>query len=209
MNKYKILVPVVTVLLALIAVLLLQKKEVQAPAETTPAPASVELGVPTSHTIKKYTPIDPAKSPEKMEIVEKISKVFPEHPEIMVAIALDESGLNAKATGYNCYYKVVEKELGKYDHIIGKYVDFNAVSKTKLAGYRSTYCRDGHEQYAWSRDGGVFQINNPKPEDYDVDTNLARARHKYDTQGLSAWTVYTSKSYEKHLATAKKLLGLL
>lgn len=208
MNKYKIIVPIVTVLLAILAIRLLQKEEVVL-EEVTPAPAYVELGVPTTKTIKKYQPLDPAKSPEKMEIVEKISKVFPEHPEIMVAIALDESGLNAKATGYNCYYKVVEKELGTYDHIIGKYVDFNAVSKTKLTGYRSTYCRDGHQQYAWSRDGGVFQINNPKPEDYDVDVNLARARHKLDTQGLSAWTVYTSKSYEKHLATARKLLELL
>jgi hypothetical protein len=157
---------------------------------------------------KPYRRIDPVTLVEKKEIAQKIADKFPEHKEVMVAIALSESGLNKNATGYNCYYKVVTKETGEYDKTVSKYLDFNSVSKVRLEGYRSTYCRSKDIKSAWSKDGGVFQINNPKPEDYDVDTNLAKARAKYDGKGLSSWTVYNTGEYKKFLAKAKELLAL-
>lgn len=183
----------------------------QAPTTETIKPIA-EVEIPKVAEVKKLPAKkykDPVPLEEKKEIAKKIASVFPEHKEVMVAIALSESGLNKNATGYNCYYKVSSKEAGgTYDSIVGKYLDFNNVSKTKLEGYRSTYCRSGDTSMAWSRDGGVFQINNPKPEDYNVDNNLARARAKYDGKGLSSWTVYNTGEYKRFLQTAKELLEI-
>lgn len=180
----------------------------KAEAPVIEEPKIIAVATPTKVVHKPYHKIDPVPLVEKQAIAQKIADKFPEHKEVMVAIALSESGLNKNATGYNCYYKVVAKEVGEYDAIVGKYLDFNSVSKTKLEGYRSTYCRTKDIAYAWSKDGGVFQINNPKPEDYDVDINLSKARAKYDGKGLSSWTVYNTGEYKKFLPKAKELLAM-
>lgn len=210
MKHIKFLALGVSILVALsLTVSILSKaKKVEAPTLAVEKPTIQEIATATKVVAKPYRRIDPVPLVEKIEIAQKIASVFPEHKEVMVAIALSESGLNKNATGYNCYYKVVTKETGEYDKIVGKYLDFNSVSKTKLEGYRSTYCRTKDIKNAWSKDGGVFQINNPKPEDYNVDVNLSKARAKYDGKGLSSWTVYNTGEYKKFLPKAKELLAL-
>lgn len=141
---------------------------------------------------------------EKSYIVDKIADTFPENTEVMVAIALKESGLNKNATNYNCFYKVGGDT---YDKLIKTYIDISVVSKTRQKGYVSTFCRKGHEKYAWSKDGGIFQINNPTEEHYTIEGNLATARHKYDTQGLIAWTAYKTGAYKKYIPLARDLLN--
>lgn len=212
MSKLRtILLAVSILIIAVIAIRIFTPKveapETQKPLEKIEVPAVLPVATISKKSSSKR--IDPVPLEEKKEIAQKIANTFPEHKEVMVAIALSESGLNKNATGYNCYYKVSSKEAGgTYDSIVGKYLDFNSVSKTKLEGYRSTYCRTGDTGMAWSRDGGVFQINNPKPEDYNVDHNLARARAKYDGKGLSSWTVYNTGEYKKFLQKAKELLEI-
>ena len=182
---------------------LTKPKPVEAPILLA-EPLKVEQVVAVKKQIVKYK--DPVTKKEREEIAEKIAVAFPQNAKVMVAIALTESGLNKNATGYNCYYKVATKNTGTYDKIPRVYLDYKDVSKVKVAGYRSTVCRPEDRRQAWSKDGGVFQINQPKPEDYNVDNNIARAKHKYDTQGLGAWTVYNTGEYKKHLARAEKLL---
>lgn len=210
--KKTIILLLVGLVIALAVGFLIKTPKAIAPVlPETPQPEIKELATPVQVVKPKATPIrykDPVPLAEKKEIAEKIAIIFPDHKEVMVAIALSESGLNKNATGYNCYYKVVDKDTGTYDKISGKYLDFSNSVKIRTEGYRSTSCRVGDQAKAWSKDGGVFQINSPTKEDYDVDKNLARAKHKYDTQGLKAWTVYTTGSYKKYLPKAKELLAM-
>lgn len=181
----------------------------EAKAPTIEEPKVEKLATPVKVVVpKKSYYKDPVSLEEKIQIANKIALAFPENKVTMVAIALDESGLNKNATGYNCYYKVVTKETGTYDKISGKYLDYSNTVKVRTEGYRSTYCRAGDQAKAWSKDGGLFQNNQPTAEDYDVDKNIENARRKYDTQGLSAWTVYNTGSYKKHLEKARELLAL-
>jgi hypothetical protein len=145
----------------------------------------------------------PKPKTEKQVIVQKIAEAFPNNKEVMVAIALEESGLTLDKTGYNCFYK-----LGgtTYDSLIERNIDLNSVSKERLKGYVSTWCRKGHEKYAWSKDGGLLQVNNAKPIHYTLDGNLEEAKRRYKEKGLNAWVSYSTGRYQKHLAEAKKLL---
>lgn len=143
------------------------------------------------------------KQTSKEYIVGKIKETFPEQTKVMLAIAIEESRLDPNAKGYNCYYKL--SSTGEYDNLIRRKIDITFVYKKRESNQIvSTYCRKGHEKYAWSTDGGLYQVNNAK--NLDLEHNLIQARQKYDTQGLSAWVSYTSGRYKKHLATAEKLL---
>jgi hypothetical protein len=137
----------------------------------------------------------------KLLIVEEIAKTFPENKEVMLAIAIEESNLNPNATGYNCRYKIGGKT---FDKLTGTYIDVDQFSKEKKAGYISTWCRD--KSQAWSKDGGIFQVHNPKAEHYIPKVNIKEARNKYDTQGLGAWTAYTTGRYKDNLLEARNLL---
>lgn len=129
----------------------------------------------------------------------------------MVAIVIEESGFNPNSTGYNCRYKIATKsdKNRTLDKLTGAWINLDVVSssKTSVKGYISTYCRSGQKNLAWSKDGGLFMINNPKPEDYIVDINIQKAKKKYDTQGLNAWVAYSSGRYTENLSEAKKLLA--
>lgn len=149
----------------------------------------------------KQEPIVVRKTQQQI-IANKIKEVFPENPKVMVAIAIEESRLNPKAKGYNCYYKL--DESGVYDPLLHRKINITFVYKQREKGVVSTFCRKGHEAQAWSSDGGIFQINGKHVT--DVDHNLELARHKYDTQGLDAWVSYNTGRYKKHLPEATKLL---
>ena len=143
----------------------------------------------------------PKPKTEKQVIVQKIAEAFPNNKEVMVAIALEESGLNNNAVNYNCRYKIGGQTYDKLTHL---YIDLNTVTKERKKGYVSTWCRKGHEKYAWSMDGSLFQINGYSK--LTVDESIEKAQEKYNTQGLNAWVSYSTGRYQKHLAEAKKLL---
>lgn len=144
---------------------------------------------------------------EKQLIVKKIAETFPAHREVMVAIALEESRLNPNAVGYNCRYKIASatSTTAVYDELTNKRIEIDKVYKEYKKGYViSTYCRAGHQKFAWSKDGGIFQTNGVI--ETDIDKNLQLAKEKYDTQGLKAWVSYNTGRYQKHLVEAKVLL---
>jgi len=143
-------------------------------------------------------------STDKLEIVSKIAKAFPDEPKTMLAIAMHESQLNPHAVGYNCRYKLGGKT---YDKITHTYIDLSQIVKEKQKGYVSTYCRDGDQKYAWSTDGSIYQINNPTAHEMTVDGSIASAQVKYDTQGKNAWVSYKTGAYKKYLPEAEKLLA--
>ena len=80
-----------------------------------------------------------------LEIACKIRYIFPEEPEIMIAIAKAESGLNNNVIGYNCYYD-------------GK----------------SRSCEKEDRGRAWSKDFGLYQLNGTKPMSVDENIKEAR-----------------------------------
>lgn len=159
---------------------------------------------PKEEAVVEVKKLDP-----KLEIVQKIANTFPENPRLMIAVALEESTLNPKATGYNCRYKISTSTEAVYDSLTGYSIDINKVIKDQTKGYVSTFCRKGHNSLAWSKDGGLFGIHNPTQEDYIVEVNLEKARAKYDTQGLKAWTSYNTGRYKDNLKEADHLLALL
>lgn len=156
----------------------------------------VAVKAPEQPKIATSSPAKPKKvvsatEQEKLEIVRKIAQQFPTHQTIMVSIALEESRLNPKAIGYNCFYKG------------------NVVYKERVSGAVSKACQPEHKSFAWSKDGGLLQIHQPTAKDMTVDGNLASAKQKFDTQGLSAWSAYNSGRYKKNIPEAQKLLAML
>lgn len=145
-------------------------------------------------------------SSHKLEIVKQIAQQFPENKTVMLAIAMEESGLNPQAVNYNCRYKLGGST---YDKLTGSYIDTSNIIKEKKAGYVSTWCRSGHEKFAWSKDGGILQIHNPTAKEMTVHGNLAKAKVKYETQGLTAWTAYSTGRYKKHIKDAQNLLAMI
>ena len=105
-----------------------------------------------------------------LEVVCKIREAFPEEPEIMIAIAKAESGLNNNAIGHNCHYDGV-----------------------------STACKKEDRHKAWSRDYGLFQIHEATESQRTLDGNIKEARKLYDKRGKSPWSVFNSGAYKKYL----------
>ena len=113
-----------------------------------------------------------------------IEKYFPEEPEVMLAIAKAESSLNSNAINYNCFY---DKQ--------------GNVHKTRPKGGVSTHCKKGHEKFAWSKDGCIFQVNDIHGKDIStVEGCLQGARKVYEKQGKRAWVAYNTGAYKKYLA---------
>ena len=101
------------------------------------------------------------------EIICKIRQAFPEEPEIMIAIAMAESGLNNKAVGYNCYYDGESKACEKQDR---------------------------HK--AWSKDFGLYQLNGTKPMTIDQNIKEARKLYdKRGKQPWNVWNTGAYKKY--------------
>lgn len=134
---------------------------------------------------------------------ELIKKYFPEKPHIMIAIAKEESQLDPNAVNYNCRYKISTKGATRttvYDSLTHTYIDLAVVSKERLKGYVSTWCRPGHSVYAWSKDSGLFGINSVHTtEKLSPEEQVKLARAIYEKYGLDAWVSYKTGRYLKHL----------
>ena len=116
----------------------------------------------------------------KEAIVCKIKEVFPEEPEVMIAIAIAESKLNNEAIGYNCYYE-------------GK----------------SKACKPEDRAKAWSVDCYVMQQNFPNRKtcpQMTLNEHLKDVRAMYDKRGLSPWCTYKDKLHLKYLPEAKSMI---
>jgi hypothetical protein len=117
----------------------------------------------------------------------KIKEMFPEEPDVMLAIALSESGLNNNAMNWNCRYTKVD--------------EFGATSTY------STSCKKGDRANAFSTDHGVFQINNATEYEKTLEGNFKAARAKYDTKlNKRHWSDYKNGKYLKYLPEAKTML---
>lgn len=174
-------------------------------------PTSQPLQAPEQPKIAEISPVTPKKvlsatEQEKLEIVRKIAEKFPEDKKILVAIAIEESGLNKNAVGYNCRYKIGGET---HDKLTGTNIDISNISKEKKSGYVSTWCRKGHEKFAWSTDSGILAINQATEYQKTVKGNLETARHKYDNAGLNTWVAYSSGRYKKHIPEAQRLLAMI
>lgn len=140
---------------------------------------------------------------EDLYYLDLIKKYFPEKPHIMVAIAKEESQLDPNAVNYNCRYKISSKGATPttvYDSLTHLYIDISIVSRDRLKGYVSTWCRPGHSRFAWSKDSGLFGINSVHTtEKLSPEEQVKLARNIYDTYGLEAWVSYKTGRYLKHL----------
>lgn len=157
---------------------------------------------------KREVPIKKVELPMSDEelIVRHIKSTFGDNARTMTAIALAESNLKPKAIGYNCYYK--RSPEGSFDPITRVYLDYDSISKTRLKSYVGTACKAKDRGQAFSSDGGIFQLNNPKPEHLDIKENINEAKRKLDQQGLKAWTTFTTEHYKLKLSEADRLLAL-
>lgn len=117
-------------------------------------------------------------------IEDKIKAYFPKSWKTVIAIAHAESNMKPHAVNHNCYYK-------------GK-----TVYKERVKGAISTFCKDGHESYAWSVDCGILQVNikGTTCPDWTLDEHLKVASELSKKQGLEAWVAYKNGNYKKYLA---------
>lgn len=137
-----------------------------------------------SSVVRKITP----ESEVKVKVVQStvkqlIDKHFDgEDAKVAYAIIKAESGKNIRATGYNCYYK---------DGI---------VHSERVQGARSTFCKKGHEQYAWSVDCSYIQRNFPGKKEcpeytFDLEWNIKEMKKLHQERGWKPWVTYTSGKY--------------
>lgn len=137
-----------------------------------------------SSVVRKIAP----ESEVKKEVVQStikqlIDKHFDgEDAKVAYAIIKAESGKNIRATGYNCYYKD------------------GVVHSERVQGARSTHCKKGHEQYAWSVDCSYIQRNFPGKKEcpeytFDLEWNIKEMKKLHQERGWKPWVTYTSGKY--------------
>ena len=123
----------------------------------------------------------------KEYIVCKIKETFPEEPDVMLAIAMSESGLNTEATNWNCKYTKVDE--------------------TGATSTYSTSCKKQDRANAFSTDHGLFQINNATEAEKSLEGNLKAARAKYDTKlNKRHWSDFKNGKYLKYLPEARSMI---
>ena len=116
-----------------------------------------------------------ADDPHIKTVDEHIVEIFGAKAKIAKAVFMHESGgMKLDAINYNC----------RYDG-------------------RSTFCRKGDKDKAWSVDCGLAQINvrgTVCPEHlFTLEGNMEAVAKIYKEQGLRAWVSYNNGSYKKFM----------
>ena len=106
-----------------------------------------------------------------------------------LAIIKEESSMRTDAQSWNCHY---DKEG-------------NVHAKAIKGVTKSTFCKAGHEKYAWSVDCGITQQNIVGAKScpaytFDMDWSIQKMAVKYEERGnWTAWSAYTSGRYKRWL----------
>lgn len=112
---------------------------------------------------------------------------FGVHGDTMLAIFKNESSLNPRAQGWNCYYDI----------------NGNYKSKKTEKTDKSKACKKEDRYRSWSVDCGIGQINSPGtvcPEKlFEIEHNLDQSQKKLSKEGLNAWVVYKTGTYRRYL----------
>lgn len=120
----------------------------------------------------------------------KISKAFPEAPDVMIAIAKAESGMNPSAPS------TTDKMADGRAFSHGLFQINLTVSK--VAGVKCNEAFQGRDYKAKVINEDLFEKCVRLA--HDVDTNIEVARAKYEGRGnFTAWGAYTSGAYKKFM----------
>lgn len=103
-----------------------------------------------------------------------IQRIFGSKAKVALAVLKHESNLKLNSINYNCRYNG-----------------------------RSTFCKKGDKEKAWSVDCGIAQVNVkgkvcPK-ELMTLDGNMKAVEKVYKEQGLNAWVSYKNKKYLRYM----------
>ncbi len=121
--------------------------------------------------------------------IRSIKRIFPDTPQMALAIFKTESGLNPRAVNWNCFFDPQGNPTA---------------NKTK----NSWICPKEARALAWSVDCGIAQLNFPGnicPEiAFDIDWNITQAKEKFDRRGWQPWATYIFGGYKKNLVWAEE-----
>lgn len=160
-----------------------EKVEVSTPeAATTTEPAK-----PLRYTKAQ---LEAWRAEKEKVVVSKLDQHFDtQETRIALAIIKEESSMRTDAQSWNCHY---DKEG-------------NVHTKAIKGVTKSTFCKAGHEKYAWSVDCGITQQNIVGAKScpaytFDMDWSIQKMAVKYEERGnWTAWSAYTSGRYKRWL----------
>lgn len=166
-------------------------------------PKKVVYEAPKPETSSTTTTAEPAKpqrytkaqleawrAEKEKVVVSKLDQHFDtQETRIALAIIKEESSMRTDAQSWNCHY---DKEG-------------NVHAKAIKGVTKSTFCKAGHEKYAWSVDCGITQQNIVGAKScpaytFDMDWSIQKMAVKYEERGnWTAWSAYTSGRYKRWL----------
>jgi hypothetical protein len=125
----------------------------------------------------------------EVSLIDKIKAVFPEEPDIAVAIAKAESGLKPDTKSYTDYTSDGKPfSVGLFQINLSVHNLDDMACHTAFEG-RNYKAKVVNEQL----------YNDCVALASDVDVNLRKARQIYESRGWNAWGVFTNKSFLEKL----------
>lgn len=114
-----------------------------------------------------------------------LDKYFGNEAYIVKAILTHESNLKVNAISYNCYYKN------------------GVIYAERVKGVKSTFCKSGHEQYAWSIDCGVAMLNYHgkvcPSYTMELEPSIIKMKSMVDKRGYQPWVSFNTGAYKQYL----------
>jgi len=124
-----------------------------------------------------------------ISLIDRIRATFPEEPEVAVAIAKAESGLNPSASSWTDFTSDGKPfSYGLFQLNLSVHNLDNVACHTAFEG-RNYKSKVVNEQL----------YNECVSLASDVEVNLRKARQIYDSRGWLAWGAYTNRAFLKHL----------
>lgn len=155
--------------------------------EASSTATSVEPAKPQRYTKAQ---LEAWRAEKEKVVVSKLDQHFDtQEKRIALAIIKEESSMRTDAQSWNCHY---DKQG-------------NVHAKAIKGVTKSTFCKSGHEKYAWSVDCGITQQNivgvtSCPAYTFDMDWSINKMAVKYEERGnWTAWSAYTSGRYKRWL----------